>query len=289
MKYPLTSVLFGFAMSCISYTVSAQDASRNTNRNQNLQTEKRMDNYRTLKNMGYEDTAIYQDLGNANFLNKDYETAVFWYTKLKDNSKKAAFTKSYAKRYEHALKQTVTNSSGNHDDSDWMASVRSDYTFKNTAMANTNSKKATNKFRDLNFNRDNELEFVQQQLLSDVKVKISEKDKSQLQNTYKAPIALSPDGTTAYFSKPEYVKPEYGAFSKKELVHKIYRAEKKNGRWKNVQQVAVAPKHASVMHPALSQDGKRLFFASDMPGSFGKYDIYVSAVQRDGSLGLLKT
>jgi hypothetical protein len=39
------------------------------------------------------------------------------------------------------------------------------------------------------------------------------------------------------------------------------------------------------MHPAISKDGKRLFFASDMPGSYGQYDIYVADIHRDGSLG----
>lgn len=42
------------------------------------------------------------------------------------------------------------------------------------------------------------------------------------------------------------------------------------------------------MHPAISQDGKRLFFASNMPGTFGKYDIYVSNIYNDGSIGIAK-
>ena len=42
------------------------------------------------------------------------------------------------------------------------------------------------------------------------------------------------------------------------------------------------------MHPAISADGKRLFFASDMPGSYGKYDIYVADIGTDGSVGIAK-
>ena len=72
------------------------------------------------------------------------------------------------------------------------------------------------------------------------------------------------------------------------MVHKIYRAEKINGQWKNIKEVALSPKYYSSMHPAVSKDGKRLFFASDMPGSFGKYDIYVSAINKDGSMGVAK-
>jgi len=41
----------------------------------------------------------------------------------------------------------------------------------------------------------------------------------------------------------------------------------------------------SVGHPALSEDGKWLFFASDMPGGFGGADLYVSQVAEDGTIG----
>lgn len=45
-----------------------------------------------------------------------------------------------------------------------------------------------------------------------------------------------------------------------------------------------SPKY-SVGHPALSEDGKWLFFASDMPGGFGGADLYVSQVAEDGTIG----
>ncbi len=143
-------------------------------------------------------------------------------------------------------------------------------------------------YKELDFNRSYELQFVEDQLLSDADIELAENDRSEAQNLYHAPIALAPDGNTAYFSKPEYVKPTTGVFSKKKLVHKMYKSEKKNGQWKNVREVTVAPKHASVMHPAMSEDGKRLFFASNMPGTFGEYDIYVSTIEEDGSLGVAK-
>ncbi len=289
MKYPLTSVIFGSVFTCLSYSVSAQDIHRNSNQDANRQTEKRMDNYRTLKNMGYDDKAIYEDLGNANFLNKDYETALFWYEKLQESSKHNTLSASYNKRYLHAKRQMLAdNSSTTTNTQDWMAMIQSDYQVNGNKMASADADNSTSKYWNLDFNRGYDIQFVEDQLLSDADVELSENERSEMENRYKAPIALTPDGNVAYFSKPKYVKPEYGAFSKKELVHKIYRAEKKNGQWKNVREVAVATKHASVMHPALSEDGKRLFFASNMPGTFGEFDIYVSTVQVDGSLGAAK-
>ena len=110
--------------------------------------------------------------------------------------------------------------------------------------------------------------------------------RSNLPYAYNPPVALSADGKTAYFSRAVYVKPLTGLFSKKQLQHKLYKAEYAEGNWNNIQEVPLAPKYASVMHPALSRDGKRLFFASNMPGSYGDFDIYVAEISRDGSLGV---
>ena len=61
-----------------------------------------------------------------------------------------------------------------------------------------------------------------------------------------------------------------------------------NGRWDDIKEIVVCPKYSSAMHPAISHDGKRLFFASDMPGTLGKYDIYVATLQKNGAFGKAK-
>ncbi|NAY90763.1 hypothetical protein GTQ34_02430 [Muricauda sp. JGD-17] len=101
-------------------------------------------------------------------------------------------------------------------------------------------------------------------------------------------MSVTQDGETAYFSHSSEQKPLYGLFSKRESVHQIYRAEKINGKWTNITKLDVCPKYASAKHPTISEDGKRLFFASNMKGSYGKYDIYVADIKADGSLGVSK-
>ncbi|SHG25868.1 PD40 domain-containing protein [Flagellimonas flava] len=101
-------------------------------------------------------------------------------------------------------------------------------------------------------------------------------------------MTMTQDGKTAYFSKSSEQKPLYGLFSKKEVVHEIYRAEKIDGTWGNITKLNVCPKYASAKHPTISANGKRLFFASNMKGSYGKYDIYVADINADGSLGVSK-
>jgi outer membrane protein OmpA-like peptidoglycan-associated protein/tetratricopeptide (TPR) repeat protein len=41
----------------------------------------------------------------------------------------------------------------------------------------------------------------------------------------------------------------------------------------------------SVGHPAISEDGRLLFFASDMPGGYGQTDLYVVQIAEDGTMG----
>ena len=101
-------------------------------------------------------------------------------------------------------------------------------------------------------------------------------------------MSVTQDGNTAYFSKTSHQKPLYGVFSKKEAIHEIYRAEKINGEWKNITKLEVCPKYASAKHPTISEDGKRLFFASNMRGSYGNYDIYVADIKADGTPGVSK-
>jgi len=105
---------------------------------------------------------------------------------------------------------------------------------------------------------------------------------------YAPPIALTNGGNTAYYSKTTIRKPVTGMFSKKKEIHKIYKADKIAGEWKKITEVAVCPSDYSAKHPAISPDGSRLFFASNMPGTFGEYDIYVATIQKNGMLGQAK-
>ncbi|MFD2603155.1 OmpA family protein [Flavobacterium suzhouense] len=53
----------------------------------------------------------------------------------------------------------------------------------------------------------------------------------------------------------------------------------------DVEKLPFNSKDYSVGHPSLSADGKRLYFASDMPGGYGDSDIYVAEVFANGKVG----
>lgn len=57
---------------------------------------------------------------------------------------------------------------------------------------------------------------------------------------------------------------------------KLFRAERIDNKWKNVEPFMCNDSSASFGHPSISRDGKMFFFVSDMAGGYGGTDIYVS-------------
>ena len=265
----------------LSSPLSAQSLKNfNSGKSTSSEISKRENNYTKLIGLGYSEKEVFQDLGNANFLNKNYETALFWYKELKKTAKKGVLSKKYQERYEYALRKTGATLASNSstDDKKWLASIEAEYEIK----------KKTSKYSSRHKEWDLRLNTKSQGQVQYGNVEDNEVKNFDDQNLYKTPVALTADGNTAYYSKAVLVKPTTGLFSKKRLIHKIYKADKVNGKWKKIKEVALSPKNYNSMHPSISNDGKRLFFASDMPGSYGKYDIYVATVHSNGTLGIAK-
>lgn len=286
---PTYNILFSCIITCFCSSIVAQysDSSGVTTATANL-VDHRMDNYLFLKNQGYKDKEIFEDLGNANFLNENYVSALFWYERLKEVSKNGNLSVTYEKRYKYATSQSKGNTfSQKEDRNDWLAQIKSDYQIPKAPKENILDKPIAERYRKLDFQQKDGNFIVEDPLPTEGLEKLTGVGQKE-QNGYSAPVSVTPDGRTAYFSKVVYMKPVYGVFSKKEAVNKIYRAEKINGEWQNIEEVALEPKHASSMHPSVSYDGKRLFFASNMPGTFGEFDIYVSEIRSDGTLGVAK-
>jgi outer membrane protein OmpA-like peptidoglycan-associated protein/tetratricopeptide (TPR) repeat protein len=96
---------------------------------------------------------------------------------------------------------------------------------------------------------------------------------------------LTADGKRMYFDRNDYFEGDYDKSSEGINQINLYYAELVTGDWKGVTSVAFNNDEYSTGHPALSPDGKTLYFVSDMPGGKGKSDIYKVAVNTDGSLG----
>ena len=100
---------------------------------------------------------------------------------------------------------------------------------------------------------------------------------------HESSATFSEDGNTMFFNRTNKTRTKT---DDERIAHiKIYKAELVDGNWTNVKALPFTSNVYSTEHPALSKDGKTLYFASDMPGGFGGFDIYKVAINDDGSYG----
>lgn len=97
------------------------------------------------------------------------------------------------------------------------------------------------------------------------------------------PVSFDPDGKMIFATR-NHLHGNKIAYSSAGIIHtKIISAQDKGGVWGNIDNVSFNNKEYSVMHPALTPDGGKMYFASDMPGGFGGMDLYVAYREGNGS------
>ena len=113
-------------------TVGAQQPREvNTTLTKKVEADKRIDDYLKLVKLGYSEQEIFEDLGNANFLMENYQTAAFWYQKLIDLSDDHRISPSYYERYEFAMaKANNAISKSSATEKDWVSVIKKDYQIK---------------------------------------------------------------------------------------------------------------------------------------------------------------
>ncbi len=100
----------------------------------------------------------------------------------------------------------------------------------------------------------------------------------------KTGAAYSKDLTTVYFSAMKYRKKR-----KRNDREQLFKADvDEEGNWSNMSKLTFSKSNYSFGEPALSTDGTELYFTSDMPSSIGGADIFVVAINDDGSFGKVR-
>lgn len=101
-------------------------------------------------------------------------------------------------------------------------------------------------------------------------------------------VSFTPNGETMYFSRESFFEKDFqqdSLSSTKFSQIYLFKATKLGDDWDMVESLAVNSENYSVKNPAVSADGKTLYFSSNMPGGFGEYDIYKAEINTDGTLG----
>jgi len=102
-------------------------------------------------------------------------------------------------------------------------------------------------------------------------------------DSHESNAVFTKDGKTMYFNRTNGSKTKT---KENRIAHiKLYKAELVNDVWTNVKALPFTSNRFSTEHPALSKDEKTLYFASDMEGGFGSFDIYKVAINDDGTYG----
>ncbi len=270
---------------------------------------------------GYESAEIFKKLGDTYYFNSDYTNAAKWYDKLVKQfpdqteaeyyyraaqslkslgnyTESDALMKDYVakggkglviKTYEddpNYLKSTVFKSRDftldkvgiNSSNSDFGASFYGKDRIVYASASRTDGTKVS--------------EWTNQPFLD---LFLAERDSTgQLSNSmplggdintpyHESSTAFSKDGMTVYFTRNNFLDGKKGKDKNKTIRLKLYKATKTGEyNWTNIVELPFNSKEYSVAHPALSPDGKRLYFSSDMPGTTGMSDLwYVDILGND--------
>lgn len=101
-------------------------------------------------------------------------------------------------------------------------------------------------------------------------------------------VSFTSDGSTMYFSRESYFEKDYEKDSISKVRYSqlyLFKATKLGSDWDTVESLSINNENYSVKNPSVSPDGKTLYFASNMPGGYGQFDIYKASINSDGTLG----
>lgn len=104
-------------------------------------------------------------------------------------------------------------------------------------------------------------------------------------NLHEGNFCFSNDGTTLYISRSNFDegKKEFDDNSSNNI--HLYVTTLVNGKWSDLTELPFNKNEFSYQHPALSPDGKKLYFSSNQDGGFGSFDLYYVDVNVDGTYG----
>lgn len=98
------------------------------------------------------------------------------------------------------------------------------------------------------------------------------------------PATITSDGNTMYFVSESFNENKFEKVKTKNVKYGrifLYSATKKDGKWENIKALPINSINYSMRNPSISNDGKTLYFSSDMPGGIGGEDIWKVSVNGD--------
>ncbi|PZD77140.1 OmpA family protein [Mesonia sp. K7] len=219
---------------------------------------------------------------NRDYTEADKHSKKYYQRKADDYQiKRYIKQKSYVDSLETATSlYSVTNIEGNNEFADFGAVF-----YKNKVVYSA-SKKASSFDKTYSWNNQPYLDLYIADRNGSTGDLMNEKPflEGKLNSAYhEAAISFSKNYDTIYFTKN--LLNDKDRLINKQGVNNfhMYRGVIKDEKLQNVKELDFSSYEYSVGHPAISSNGKWLFFASDMPGGLGESDIYMVKVFPDGT------
>ncbi|CAI2768707.1 OmpA family protein [Flavobacterium collinsii] len=279
--------------------------------------------YERVAEKGYKDEKIFQRLGNAYYFNGELTKAVKWYDVLFEINKEQE--PEYYYRYAQTLKATGDYAKADKTLEVFNKKIATDkraILFENNKNYLEQIKANSGRFEIVNAGinstqsdygsayYDQKLVFASSRDTGGVAKKTFKWTNKSFTNLYSAELkedgtlgkpkrfekkinskfnestpVFTKDGKTMYFTRNNFLDGKRGRDDQKITLLKLYKAEFVNGKWVNVTELPFNSNQYSTAHPALSIDDKKLYFASDMPGTLGQSDLFSVTINNDGTFG----
>ncbi|MGY0391490.1 OmpA family protein [Bizionia sp. KMM 8389] len=277
--------------------------------------------YTKLVENGKSDAYVYEQLGESNYNIFNTLEAERWYAKALETSDSAELTYKYAQmlkangKYEESNAQmarfasmrpgddraiafnenpdylpkilekgkkfNIQNLEINSENSDFGGTINNDQFYFTSARNNAR--------RNYGWNDQPFLDVYVSTILSDGTYQEADHVEGDVNTKYhEGTVSFTPDGNTMYFSRESFFEGEFEkdtlSNTKFSVLH-MFKATKDGDKWRNVEALSLNSPNYNVSNPAVSSDGKTLYFHSNMPGGFGLFDIYKADINDDGTVG----
>ncbi|SNR71510.1 WD40-like Beta Propeller Repeat [Maribacter sedimenticola] len=107
---------------------------------------------------------------------------------------------------------------------------------------------------------------------------------NRMSDFHDASVTVTKDMSRIYLTRNYYKKGKLQANNDGLSNMQIVMGNLYNGDIEDIQSLSINDKDYSCGHPALSSNGKKLYFTSNMPGGYGGSDIYVVSLDSDGTV-----
>jgi outer membrane protein OmpA-like peptidoglycan-associated protein len=277
--------------------------------------------YERVAQKGYKDEKMFKNLGNAYYFNAELEKAEKWYGELfaMNQNQEAEYYYRYSQclkamgEYSQADKMLVQFNKKSSSDKraqlyqenkNYLEEIKANSGRYNIADAGINSE-----YSDYGSSfSGNKLVFASARDTGGVSKKVFKWTNQSFTNLYSSeekpdgkldepkhfgniinskfhestPV-FTKDGLTMYFTRNNFLDGKKGKDDKRITLLKIYKATLIDGEWKSITELPFNSDQYSIANPALSNDDKTLYFASDMPGTFGQSDLFKVTINGDGT------